>query len=287
MRALRILQPLKAAGSWTVLPIHYSHDPAKTREWAAQAKAAYPNEADWDREMEIDFSALTGVRAYPKFTRPLHLRRAADIVYNPMLPLCLCIDFNVGFMSWPVAQIVNNEPVAITEITLEPADIPSMARAFRNRFPAHPAELWIFGDASGHARSVQSQQSNYDLLRLALSDYSAPIVMMVPEVNPPIHTRLNSVNTKLMTPAGKPGCVISDACLNLIADFEEVLLDPKGHGVVKVSDPRHPYFKRTHSSDGWGYMCAREWPIVEELFRTETKPEKMPELVYGRLAGDL
>jgi hypothetical protein len=237
--------------------------------------------------MEMSFGELSGVRAYPKFVRALHMRHAADVVYNPMLPLCLDVDFNVGFMSWPVAQIVNNQPVAITEITLEPADIPSMVRAFRNRFPAHPAELWIFGDASGHARSVHDQRSNYDLLRLALADYSAPVVMMVPEINPPVKTRLNSVNTKLMSPQGKPETVISDACVNLIADFEEVLLDPRGNGLVKVSDPRHPYFKRTHSSDGWGYMCAREWPVVEELYRVETKPERMPDLVYGRLPGDL
>ncbi len=283
---LRVLRRIQHPGGWTVVPIHYSHDPAKDPTWAAMQRAGYTNESDWNREMELDFSAVSGVRAYTTFNRQVHVRPAAEIVYNPMLPLCLCCDFNVGIMAWPVGQVVNGEPSVIGEIKMDPADVAGMVREFRNHYPAHPAEVWVYGDASGHARSVQSQQSNYDLMKLAFGGYASPVVYNVPAANPPIKTRLNSVNVRLRRPDGKPGAVISDACVELIADFEEVLLDDRG-GDLQIRDPRNPYSRRTHASSALGYWWTRVWPVAAEARRAAGRAA-MKDLEFdGDIPGDL
>ena len=288
MRQLRVLRPLEGKGGWTILPIHYSHDPEKTEAWMTEARASYPHEAFWRREMEMDMGEVVGTRAYAPFSRALHVRPEAEVVYNPMLPLALCCDFNVGFMSWPVCQEVNGMEVVIDEITMEPADVAGMVREFRNRFPAHPAELWIYGDASGNARSVQSQKSNYDLMRVALKGYSSDLIMRVPPANPPVTTRLNSVCMKLKAPSGKPGVVISDKCVELIADLEEVLLDPKGHGELQIRDPQHPYARRTHSSSGWGYRVVREWPVTDAVQNAQGDTALLRPLRFSdSIPGDL
>jgi len=47
-----------------VFRLHYSADPEKTPEWAAKQKAAMTNEADYEQEYEINFSAKLGTLIY-------------------------------------------------------------------------------------------------------------------------------------------------------------------------------------------------------------------------------
>ena len=48
----------------TIFRLHYSADPDKTAEWAAKQKAAMTNEADYEQEYEINFSAKLGTLIY-------------------------------------------------------------------------------------------------------------------------------------------------------------------------------------------------------------------------------
>lgn len=47
-----------------VFRLHYTADPDKTVEWAAKQKAAMTNEADYEQEYEINFSAKLGTLVY-------------------------------------------------------------------------------------------------------------------------------------------------------------------------------------------------------------------------------
>lgn len=271
-------------GGWRLLPIHYSMDPSKGPEWVAEMRKAYLSDEAWMREMELDFSQTTGVRAYPKFRRDAHVVRSDELPYNPMIPLCLGCDFNVGLMCWPVMQVVKDKIYIIDEILLEPASVPDMVREFRNKYPAHPAEIWIYGDATGNARQAQSLLSEYDVMRQAFRGYTSPLVWNVPSKNPPVADRLNAVNNLLVTPDGVVRLQISDKCEYMIADFFETLRDQKG--IKKVNRKEDPYYRRSHGTDGAGYLAARRFPIVNEVLNSEfTRPRKQP--VYENYFGKM
>jgi hypothetical protein len=270
-----------------VLPVHYSHDPEKTEEWVAGQRKAYLRDQDWNREMELDFTEVAGTRAYPQFKREIHVS-LEPLLYNRFLPLCLCVDFNVGIMAWPICQIQKGKIHVIAEIALDPASVPEMVREFRNMFPVHPGELWVYGDASGSARSSQSMKSDYDMMRMAFRGYPAPMIFKVPKANPPVRERINSVCSKLMSPDGEPGVIIDPSCTNLIQDLVEVVLHDRNGGIYKSTDPSDAYSKRTHSSDAFGYCVSREWPLVHEVYRyIGEKSRKRVRPRYGRIPGSL
>jgi hypothetical protein len=239
-----------------------------------EVRKAYPTEMAWNREMEIDFSETTGSRAYPKFHREKHLNSL--IYYNPSLPLCLCCDFNVGIMIWPVCQIVKNEIHIIDEIVLEPASIPDMVREFRNKYPSPANDVHIYGDATGKARSAQSQHSDYDVLRNSLRGYPVPVHYNVPVKNPPVAERLNSVNNMLSGKNGEVKLFVHPKCEYMIQDFLETLQDDKG--IKKVSNPEDPYHKRSHGTDAIGYLIAREMPVFKDALPS-ARPRKQPNYV--------
>ena len=282
---MNVLRPIDSSRGWTVLPIHYSHDEEKDAAWVRKQRKAYTRDADWNREMELDFTEVVGTRAYPQFRREVHVSRET-LLYNQFLPLCLCCDFNVGIMVWPIVQIIRGKPHVIDEVTLNPANIPDMVRLFRDRFPAHPGELWIYGDASGSARTSQTTQSDYDLMRMAFRGYSAPITFKVPASNPPVKDRLNSVSNRLVSQDGEPGIIIDAQCKELIADFVEVVLRDGG-GVLKTNDPSDRYSMRTHASDAFGYMIVREWPLTTEVWKFVPQGRRKIRPTYGKIPGRL
>jgi hypothetical protein len=282
------LQILRNAG-WAIVPIHYSLDPEKTEAWAAHEKERYrasglPNpDGVWQREMEIDFSATAGALAYPNYHESIHCV-PGEIPVQRGIPLCLWMDFNVAPMVWGVAQIVHGWLNCIRTFSLEPATIALMCVEFRNLYPSHSAELWIYGDAAGHSRTSQTAQSDYDLVRIGLVGYNVPIVHKVPIDNPDEKDRLNAVNTKLKPPDGMPGMRISKPnCPHLVADFEQVVLNNRGK-LAKTYDFSNPYSKLTHASDGVGYLISREWPVAKLVSRPAPKAKP---LKYDRLLGDL
>lgn len=268
---MKVLGPMKTPGGWYIIPVHYSHDPSKDENWATEIRKAYPTDASWNREMEIDFSETTGSRAYPKFRRERNVR--SDLIYNPSLPLCICCDFNVGIMIWPIAQIVKEELHIIDEVYLEPAAIPDMVREFRNKFPSPTNDINIYGDATGKARSAQSQHSDYDVLRNAFRGYSVPIHWNIPVKNPPVWERINSVNNLISGKSGEVRLFVHPRAENVIQDFLETLQDDKG--IKKVTNMQDPYYRRSHGTDAVGYLASREMPVFKDALPS-AKPRKQP-----------
>jgi len=58
---------------YAIMFLHYSADPVKTEEWAAEARASYNSLDTWRQEMELDFTKTEGTRVYDKFTRDKHI----------------------------------------------------------------------------------------------------------------------------------------------------------------------------------------------------------------------
>jgi len=283
---LRILQPVRTPRGFLVVPVHYSHDPEKDREWLLNEQSKYRRESDdwqidWDKEMEMDFTSVSGAAAYSSF-RPVNLLKGMECQVG--LPICLCMDFNVEPCIWEVSQIVRGLVCFIDEIRLSPTSIEDMTREFRNRYPSHQGELWIYGDATGRGRSPQTGRSDYDLVRLFFRGYPATLVWKVPMTNPPVKDRVNAFNLKMKGVDGQVGILIDpDKCPELVRDLKEVVI--KDGQIVKVKDRNNPYYQRTHASDGGGYMVAREWPVIREVMRMS--PQRRPPRKYGKVLGQL
>lgn len=58
------IQTWRNAHGITIFRLHYSADESKTPAWAAKQKAAMTNEADYEQEYEINFSAKLGTLIY-------------------------------------------------------------------------------------------------------------------------------------------------------------------------------------------------------------------------------
>jgi hypothetical protein len=283
---LSVLKPFRN-GPYLIVPIHYSFDTEKGDAWIESEQQKYikrdPNRWKelWDREQEMDFSSVGGATAYSSFS-PANICK--DLTYSAYLPLGLCVDFNVEPMVWEIAQIANGLVCFIDEIKLAPTNIECMIREFRNRYPAHQGELWIYGDGTGRWRHPQTGKSSYDLMRLYLRGYSASVVMKVPVNNPLQADRVNAFNLKMRGVEGQVGVLVdSDKCPELIQDLQEVKI--KEGKIVKVNNRDNPYFDRTHASDSAGYLISREWPTIHEVFRTT--PKHRPPRKYRRYFGQL
>ncbi len=284
---LSVLKPFRN-GPYLIVPVHYSYDPEKDEDWKDEEQQKYikrdPNRWQelWNREQEMDFSSVSGALAYSSFSA---VNLCKGLAYSAFLPLCLCVDFNVEPMVWEIAQIGTNGLLCfIDEIKLAPTNIESMMREFRNRYPAHQGELWIYGDGTGQWRHPQTGKSSYDLMRLYLRGYSASVIMKVPATNPFVADRVNAFNLKLRGQEGQAGILIDpDKCPELVQDLQEVMI--KDGKIVKISDRDNPYFNRTHASDCAGYIVSREWPTIKAVF--SSMPKKRGRRVYKNLLGGL
>jgi hypothetical protein len=137
-----------------------------------------------------------------------------------------------------------------------------MTEWFKECYPTHGAELWIYGDATGKARG-QTGKSDYQLIMNVLRDYPVPIRWRIPTVNPPVPDRINAVNRALQDERGEIGVLIHPTCEDLTLDLESVLRDPRG-GIKKTHNPKDPYYFRTHTSDTFGYWVTYEQPVTSE-----------------------
>lgn len=283
---MKVLKTLQSPRGFTVLPIHFSHDEEKTPKWAMAEQEKYRKdygdwEGTWNREMELDFTSVPGAIAYPAFSS---VNLKPGLTYNESLPLCLDCDFNVEPMIWGISQVINGVLFSLDEIKFAPAMVEDMVREFRNRYPAHPAEIWIYGDATGNKRTSQTASSDYDLMRLYFRGYPSPRIFKVSAFNPPVKDRLNATNLKLRGEEGNVGWIIDPyKCPELVKDLREVIA--KDGKIVKTSNREDPYFARTHASDGPGYHIFREWPVVTQVFRHARKERKPLKRKYRGLAG--
>lgn len=277
-----MLKTYRHPGGWLIAPIHYSLDSEKDMTWVVSERAKLDAQDDWDREMECDMRSIAGVAAYGNWNETLHIN--PNLTMIPSLPLCLACDFNVSPMVWMVCQVFRRVIHVLEEVVGRGIAIPALMVEFRNKYPTHTAELWMYGDAAGHSRHPQTAMSDYDLMRLGLQGYPVPVVWKVPTANPLVKDRLAAMNNCLRDTDGRVWVQVHPRCTMFIADMQEVVKDANG-GIFKIQDRLNPYHERTHASDGVGYLCVREFPVASLVFqgqRTRRKP-----LQYGRLLGEL
>ena len=213
---------------------------------------------------------LGGARAYSAFETELHVRKQPPL--NALRPLCWMWDFNVEPMITLVGQRDNELFRFKGELSLEEGNIPDMCQLFYHRYGSFKGDIWIYGDATGQGRNPQFSQSDYTVIANDLRRFGINFKLKVPQRNPLVSDRINSMNRSLKNELGLIGIEVDQSCVELIDDFEQVLLDPKG-GIKKSHNRKETYYHRTHASDAAGYWVTYEAPvrplsIRQKLFRS-------------------
>jgi hypothetical protein len=149
----------------------------------------------------------------------------------------------------------------------------------------HRADIFVYGDASGKATHADASVvgGSRRILKLIFEEALGERVhFRFKESNPNITHRLAAVNRGFMSGTKVRSVFIAPHCTAHIADFREVVPDPKTNEPMKISmpkglsDPDH-YSMRTHSSDGFGYHLDYRFPF---------RPPKADEMPWVNDASD-
>ena len=258
----------------------------------------------FEQEYEASFINFVGQAYYP-FTTDEHCANLRPH-YNPKAELIVCLDFNVD----PGVAVICQEmelperievargievggktlfsgvrksgrvhgTAVIGEIHIpRNSNTPAVCRKLHNDWGDHLGPISIYGDATGGARTTQSEtgSSDWDLvktnlyrdfspqqvtIRLNLSDNGNPM-------NPPERSRINAVNSRLKSDSGIIRMMVDGAAAPMtVKDFEGTRLLEGGSGEL---DKKHDQ-RLTHLTDAVGYYISKAFPVRRDVVtRTE------------------
>lgn len=242
----------------------------------------------YQQEYEGSFVTFEG-RAYYAYTTETHaIEPVRDLYYNKRAPLILCFDFNVAPGTASVLQehyyegsdprVDPAEPIsmAMGEVWIrQNSNTRMVARKIVHDWGDHEGDVYVYGDATGGTGgSAQVEGTDWDLVRQEFKQaermgrakwknvyYRTDFVHLGLGMtqNPPERVRVNSVNTRMLTVAGRKRFLLDPKhCPKLSEDFEGVRLVEGGSGEIdKKHDPM-----LTHLSDGVGYYIVHQYPVM-------------------------
>ena len=257
------IKPWKAGKEvpWKIYTASIYENPHIAPEEIRRLESIYP-EGSVSRAIRLNGELLPGMsgsRAYTAFQHQLHVIEQSEPQWRR--PLCWLWDFNVEPLITLIGQRQGDTFKVFRELVLEDSgSIAEMCQYFRELYPRHGGEIWVYGDATGRARHTATGRSEYQLIANEMRAYGTPVRIKVPESNPLVNDRVNAVNASFRDPEGVPHIEIDPSCEELIDDFEQVLRDNR-QGIKKTHNRRDPYCRRTHSSDAFGYWIAYEKPV--------------------------
>lgn len=204
-------------------------------------------------------------RFYQQEVLGLYLNVAAGRAYNafdrggnvstesldPSKPLLWALDFNVDPMCSVVVQRDGDSIRVLDEIVLRRVTTEEACIEFRRRFP-DARRIVVYGDASGN-RMQTTGSSDYEMMRRYFSREGVQLEYRVPNANPAVRNRLDTMNGALCNADGTRRLTIDPKCKELILDLEQVVLQEGTYIIDKTKDPR-----RTHLSDALGYLVWQE-----------------------------
>lgn len=237
----------------------------------------------YQQEYLANFVAFEGM-AYHAFSDSNKAYGDNRALYDPREPLILCFDFNrepgvcvyvqeqdAARFSWiPKLNPKHGKITAcIGEVYIKRAsNTRKVCRQILNDWQeVHTSgEVMLYGDPAGGAKTSSAVDgSDWDLIKEALEPaFGRRLRDRVPKAAPRVRARLNAVNSRLETAAGRVGLVVdAKACPILIRDFEGVEADAQGN-LIKV--PGGPL---THLTDALGYYIHEAHPCGGPVFRVE------------------
>jgi hypothetical protein len=213
------------------------------------------------QELEGAFINTVVGRTYKYFDRPTHALQGEDsalLDYDPLLDLHIGFDFNYSPAVCVLSQRRGDEIHFFKEFYICDSDTHELATDLCDWIAAadHQAEIHLYGDASGHARTAVSRITNWDLVFDAFRSIGFTVEVgnlhrHIPKANPPVLSRVNSCNCLF-----RNNRVYVDlaGCPELVKDWEMVAFD-KDKVAIDKSDSM-----RTHPSDAAGYLMHTLYP---------------------------
>jgi hypothetical protein len=220
------------------------------------------DELTYLQEYEGSFVNFEG-RAYYPFDDRIH---CAPLKYDPRQPLILCFDFNVapGTASIIQEQLLPNGEQGtgiIGEVHIpRNSNTPAVCARIITDWGNHQGRVICYGDATGGSRgSAKVAGSDWELISQILRPhFKEQFSMNVPKANPLERTRVNAVNSRLLTMDKRVRMMIDPRkAPHVVKDLEGVTLLKGGSGEIdKKATP-----ELTHLSDGFGYYINQVFPI--------------------------
>lgn len=218
----------------------------------------------------VDFAG----RAYYPFTRELHATENLSGYYDPRDDLILCFDFNVSpgvaavcqerFYTGDNPDVEKSKPITmvIGEVWIERgSNTPMVCRRLVEDWKEHKGRVLCYGDATGGAKgTAKVQGSDIDLIPAELRPHfqPGPVYMRFPKANPAVRSRINAVNTRLLTADGKVKLLVDPAkAPHVVKDLEGVTVKEGSAGELDKDGS----LELTHISDGLGYYLAKDFPV--------------------------
>jgi hypothetical protein len=232
--------------------------PAKEIESARRSMS----EELFQQEYEASWITFKG-RAYHPFLATTH---CAPLKYTRSAPLILTFDFNYQPGTAAVLQEMRlpsgvDGVGVIGEVYIpRHSSTPAVCRRIIQDWGEHPGPVYVYGDSTGGAGgSSRVQGSDWDLVKAELRPVFGSRLYIKVQTNPRERARVNAVNFLLKNAAGEIRLMVDpQKAPRVVKDFEGVRLLEGGSGEIdKKSDPM-----LSHLSDGIGYLCVQEWPVV-------------------------
>jgi hypothetical protein len=187
-------------------------------------------------------------RAFADFDPAAHVKPTP---YDPALPICWSLDFNIDPMCNGVIQHHQGQVRVIDELTLPDTHTDAACREFLQRAAQRKWDLRhlsVYGDASGGARDSTSGVSDWYLVSNHLRRLCP--TFKVPRSNPPVKDSINAVRAKLKAADGAVRLSIDPCCGRLIEDLRSAVW------------PGH--LDAQHALAWLRYFIACEYPIRPE-----------------------
>ncbi len=195
---------------------------------------------------------LAGGRAFPDFDPAIHCK---SLRYDPALPLCWSLDFNINPQCSGILQHHRGEVRVLDEFCLADAKTDAVADAFLHRAQQQSWKLdsmRLYGDATGSARDSTSGVSDWYIIRNRLMKAGISFVDRVPRTNPQIKDTLNAVSARLKNADGQIRLYVDPCCNRLLEDLRCALW-PSPHDL-----------QDEHALAYLRYFVEAEYPIVPE-----------------------
>ncbi len=195
---------------------------------------------------------LTGGRAFPDFDHKPGGAHVRPCLYDPALPLCWSLDFNIAKGSPACSGVIQHragQVRVIHEFALDQVRTDTVCDAFLEAAEAGRWDLTnlsLYGDASGSNKSSTSGMSDWAILRNRLKNVVG-LKVRVPLANPNIADTRNAVNARVKAADGTVSLAVDPSCKRLIDDLRSALWPSD-------MEPQHAV--------SWlRYFIHREYPI--------------------------
>ena len=224
--------------------------------------------SDYDRQrlLDGDWNAVerTGGEFYPSFETQRHTGDYAG-AYDPLLPLHLTFDFNTApYVTGLAHQVRGKQVTQVGEVTLPSPNNNTLAcaRGLVARYPAHAAEVFVYGDPAGQSADTRSEkgQNDYTILIDVFVKAGWKVSKRVAASAPSVSMRGLWIDKVLSEHAGGIELRVDKSCRNTIQDYQKVKKAADGTKSKKrISDPKTgvSYEQYGHCTDANDYFLCR------------------------------